>query len=123
MTYDDMLDLILQGQMPPEGFSHQHHLGTAHAALRRWEFFEAAYRFASGLRAVTKAAGAPEKYNATVTLAFLSLVAERMEGEDSETFVARNLDLKSAVLADLGYGAARLGDPKARRIGLLPVSV
>ena len=120
MSYEHMLDTILSGNIPCTGFSHADHLGTAHAALRRWEFFEAAHRYADGIRASAAAAGAPEKFNATLTLAFLCLVAERMGDENSETFVAENGDLTMAALAQAGYGPARLAHPKARAVGLLP---
>lgn len=120
MNYDEMLDLIMSGELPATGFSHADHLGIAHAALRRWEFFEAAHRYATALRAVTEAAGTPEKFNATVTLAFLSLVAERMGSEDSETFVANTRDLPPSVLTRVGYDAERLAHPKARHVALLP---
>ncbi|GAB5448966.1 hypothetical protein [Gymnodinialimonas sp.] len=123
MTYDAMLDQILSGQMPANGLSHQDHLGTAHAALRRWEFFEAAHRYASALRAVTQAAGAPGKFNATLTLAYLSLVAERMGPEGSEAFVAENPDLRPEALGRIGYDAARLSHPKAREVALLPAGL
>lgn len=122
MKYDHMLDTILSGQVPCTGFSHRDHLGTAHAALRRWEFFEAAHHYADGIRASAMAAGAPEKFNATLTLAFLSLVAERMGDEDSDTFVAENADLTMEAVTRAGYGAERLAHPKARAVGLLPRS-
>lgn len=122
MSYDHMLDTIIGGATPCTGFGHAAHVGTAHAALRRWEFFEAAHRFADGLRASATAAGVPEKFNATLTLAFLSMVAERMGDEDSETFVAQNPDLTMEALAHIGYDAARLSHPKAREIALLPQS-
>ncbi len=122
MSYDHMLDTILSGEIPCTGFSHADHMGTAHAALRRWEFFEAAHHYADGIRASATAAGAPEKFNATLTLAFLSLVAERMGDEDSETFVNENADLTMEALKRAGYDATRLAHPKARVIGLLPQS-
>lgn len=123
MDYDHILDQMADGILPCTGFGHDVHLGTAHAALKRWEFFEAAHRYASAIRAAATAAGVPEKFNATVTFAFLSLIAERMGGEDSATFVAQNRDLTGAALERAGYGAERLSDPKARAVALLPVTV
>ncbi|OWU86305.1 hypothetical protein ATO6_05610 [Oceanicola sp. 22II-s10i] len=120
MNYDHILDEMAGGVLPCTGFGHAVHLGTAHAALKRWEFFEAAHRYASAIRAAASAAGAPEKFNATLTLAFLCLIAERMGDEDSATFVAQNPDLGRDALLAAGYDAARLADPKARRVGLLP---
>lgn len=120
MNYDHQLDQMIAGDVPCTGLGHAAHLGTAHAALRRWEFFEAAYRYAAAIRATAATAGAPDKFNATVTLAFICLVAERIGDEDSATFVAQNPDLGAEALAKAGYDAPRLADPKARRIGLLP---
>lgn len=120
MTYDDMLDTLLSGKLPECGFGHAEHLGTAHAALRRWEFFEAAHRYSTALRKVTTDAGVPEKYNATVTLCFLSTVAERMGEEDSADFVDSASGLDGTTLARAGYDSARLAHPKARSVGLLP---
>lgn len=122
MTYDHMLDTMINGEVPCTGLDHATHVGTAHAALRRWEFFEASYRYASALRATATAAGAPEKFNATLTMAFLSLVAERMGDEDSATFVAQNPDLTGDALQRAGYGPTRLSHPRARKVGLLPQS-
>lgn len=120
MTYDQILDRMIAGKIPRTGLGHAAHVGAAHAALRRWEFFEAAHRYATALRAMSRAAGAPAKYNASLTLGFFCLVAERMGDEDSETFVAENGDLGRDSLIAAGYDPVRLGDPRAHRIGLLP---
>lgn len=120
MNYDHMLDTMIAGEVPCTGLDHAAHVGTAHAALRRWEFFEAAHHYANALRAAATAAGAPEKFNATLTMGFLSLVAERMEDEGSEDFVAQNPDLTRDALMRAGYDSARLSHPRAREIALLP---
>ncbi|WP_172297738.1 hypothetical protein [Pseudoruegeria sp. HB172150] len=117
-----MLDELLAGTLAAEGFGHREHVAVAHAALCRWEFFEAAWRYSSGLRALTERAGVPEKFNATLTLAFLSLIAERMGQEDSVTFVELHTDLGMKLVRSAGYDAERLADPKARTVGLLPVA-
>lgn len=122
MNYDHILDQMIAGEMPCTGFGHRVHLGTAHAALRRWEFFEAAYRYAGAIRATAAVAGVPEKYNATVTMAFLSIIAERMGGEDTESFLAANPDLGRDALLAAGYDSARLAAPRAREVGLLPLA-
>jgi hypothetical protein len=97
VNYDEMFDALCRGTLDPEGFSHRHHVGTGFAALRRHEFFEATHLYATGLRSVVAKAGVPEKYNATVTLAFMSLIAERMDGKDNaEAFLQANPDLLTA---------------------------
>lgn len=122
MNYDHILDQMIAGELPCTGFGHRVHLGTAHAALKRWEFFEAAYRYAGAIRATAAAAGVPEKFNATVTLGFLSIIAERMEAaEDTDAFLDRNPDLGREALLAAGYDAGRLGCDRAREVGLLPL--
>ena len=108
------------GTLDPAGFSHADHIRAAHALLAQAEFFEASARYAAALRRLTAKAGAPEKYSATVTFAFLALIAERMrEGEDAEAFVSAHPDLLSAALS-AHYSSARLADPAGRRAPLLP---
>lgn len=120
MNYDHILEEMAAGILPCTGFGHRVHLGTAHAALRRWEFFEAAHRYSAAIRAAAAAAGVPEKFNATVTLGFLSIIAERMGDEDTESFLAANPDLGRDALLAAGYDAERLGSEKAKTVGLLP---
>ena len=122
MTADEMLDALMDDSLTTDGFDHAAHLRVAHAALRRFEFFEAAHVYASGLRRFAARLGVPEKYHATVTLAFLCLVAERMGDETSDSFPDLHPDLFADPLARAGYGPARLGNPRARRIGLLPLA-
>jgi hypothetical protein len=90
--------------------------------LRRFEFFEAAHMFSAGLRGLTRRAGVEEKYNATITLAFLSLIGERMGAETSAEFVAANRDLGQDALRRAGYDSERLSSDRARSVGLLPVA-
>lgn len=120
MTADETLDALQNDTLSAEGFDHAAHIRVAHAALRRYEFFEAAQVLAGGLRRLTVRAGAPQKYNATVTFAFLSLVAERMGNESSDAFLTMHPDLFDAPLAAAGYDAARLSGERARRAALLP---
>ena len=122
VDYDEMLDRLINGTLGVEGFDHAAHIGTAHAALRRYEFFEAASVFAAGLRSLTRRVGLEEKYNATVTLAFLSLIAERMGSETSSDFVADHGDIGMSELLRLGYEPERLASDRARRVGLLPLA-
>ena len=114
-----------EGTLDAGDFGHADHIRVAWEALSRHEFFEAASEVAAGLRRLTEQAGVPEKYNATVTLAFLSQIAERMAGaphEDADTFLAANPDL-------LGPGALamfskdRLGSALAHGVALLPDQV
>lgn len=115
------LSQLEEGALAPAGFSHRDHVGVAMEALRTYEFFDAACRYASGLRQVTQKAGVPEKYNATVTLAFMSLIAESMTAdEDVDHFLDRNRDLASMHGVIGRFGQDRLTSDLARRVALLP---
>lgn len=122
--YEALLLALKAGTLNPAGFSHRDHVGVAVAALRRHPFFEAMLIVANGLQRVTQRAGAPEKFNATITMASMSLIAERLEGDDGapiDAFIDRHPDLLSTALMRDAYRGGRLTSDLARRVGLLPV--
>jgi hypothetical protein len=107
------------------GFGHREHLAVAWELVGRERLGHAIERLAAALRRVVTALGAPEKYNETLTWAWMVVVAERRaqapEGEDFAGFLARNGDLLDhrATLATY-YAPAELGAPAARRTFVLP---
>ena len=121
---DSALLIALEaGHVAPGAFTHENHVRAAHALLSGTEFFLAAHRYAAALRRLTQAAGAPEKFNATITFAFLSLMAEAMAerpaGEDADAFLAARPEFRTARL-DARWSPERLAHPAARSIPLLP---
>lgn len=117
------LDRLIAGTLTPSEFGHADHIGVAFEALSRWEFFEAAQRIATGIRSLAEAAGAPEKFNATITFAFLSLIAERMAcvpAASAEAFIGANPDLLRSAFLDQLYSQQRLTSALARQTVLLP---
>ena len=123
MTPTEILGRLDDGSLDPAGFSHRDHVRAAHEALRQDEFFAATARFAAGLRRLTERAGVPEKYSATITFAFMSLIAERMArdpGQDAEAFLAQNPDLLTGGLVARHYAPDRLATPLSRRVALMP---
>ena len=73
--------------------------------------------------AILEKAGAPEKFNATITLAFLSLIAERMAGKaytDFAEFETANPDLASMAVLGQWYSKERMTSPTARKQFLMP---
>lgn len=122
-SYDEMALALVAGTLSPEGFDHRAHVAVGHAILSKHDVFEAAALFANGLRKVTRAAGVPEKFNATVTFAFISLIAARMighEGEGAEAFLERNPDLLDMALLDRLFPAGEWRSDLGRRVPLLP---
>ncbi|MDE4174263.1 hypothetical protein PXK01_08850 [Phaeobacter sp. PT47_59] len=121
--YPQMARELAEGRLGPEGFSHRAHLGVAYEILSAHEVFDAMAIYARGLRQLASAAGVPEKFNATVTLGFLSLTAERMANgnyDTAEAFLDGNADLLAPAPLSALYGAETLGSDLARRVPLLP---
>ena len=109
--------------LPTASFGHRDHLATAFEALRQYDFVEASATYAGCIRAMAEKAGAPEKFNATMTLAFLSLIAERMAGKaytDFAEFETANPDLASMAVLGQWYSKERMTSPTARKQFLMP---
>jgi hypothetical protein len=121
--YAAKLAALDAGTLPPEAFRHRDHLGVAYEALRQDDFPAAWQRIERGIRALARRAGVPHKYNATITFAYLSAIAERMARRphgDAKAFLAAHPELLDADFLALRYGRERMGSELARRIPLLP---
>ncbi len=111
------------GELAPEAFKHADHIAVAYEMLSAYEFLDACSRYASSIKALAARAGAPEKYNATITLAFLSLIAERItlgRHTSFEEFISQNGDLTSRDVLMQWYSPKRLTCDTARTVFLLP---
>lgn len=104
-------------------FHHADHVRVAFDLLRKYDFIDASSIYAKGIRILAANAGAPTKFNITITYAFMSLIAERMVSNpnvDFEAFVAGNSDLMSKDVLLKWYDREQLDAEKARSIFLLP---
>lgn len=122
MKPQTLFDRLECCDLEPGEFGHREHLEAAWHILAEERFLDAAVRYARAIERFAAAAGAEGKFNLTVTIAFLSLVAERMAAGNEasfEAFIAANPDLLGNALAPL-YSAQRLKAPLARRVFLLP---
>jgi hypothetical protein len=114
---------FLKTELDPASFRHADHVRVAFEMLRRHPFLDAAWHFAQGLRRIAAKAGRPAAYNETITLAFLSVIAERLgeaDFDDFASFAAANPDLMEKHLLERWYAPARLYSETARRTFLLP---
>ncbi len=120
--YDDMLAALEAGTLDPAGFSHRDHVGVTVAALQQGDFYDALARIARGLQRLTQIAGVPEKFNATVTFAFVSLIAQRMAAgcDSAEDFLRDNPDLLAGNPLAGFYPAGQADTPLAKRVPVLP---
>lgn len=122
MTPAEILAALEAGRLDAAQFTHRDHVLTAWEVLRHEEFFAAAHRYAAAIRRLAEAAGASQKYSATITFAFLSLIAERMaaSADDAEAFLADNPDLLAPGVLAPFYSADRLASALGRRVALMP---
>jgi hypothetical protein len=117
------LERFLRGELDATRFPHREHVRMAFETLRRYDFAEAVLQFSRALRSMAARAGKPEAFHQTVTIAFLALIAERMEsGEraDFEAFACANPDLIEKTALARWYRPERLASETARRTFLLP---
>jgi FAD/FMN-containing dehydrogenase len=118
-----LADGLEQATLAAAGFGHREHLAAAYALLQRHPFAEAAWRYARGIERLATGAGAPEKFNTTVTLAWLSLVAEAMADSPRAGFdrlLANHPPLLDRHRLQDWYAPHRLYGDRARRMFLLP---
>ncbi|HZO21262.1 MAG TPA: hypothetical protein VFB37_02075 [Steroidobacteraceae bacterium] len=117
------LGRFMRGETDPACFPHREHVRMGFEMLRRHDFAEAAFRYSDALRSIVTKAGKAKIFHQTITIAFLSLIAERMEAApypDFETFAIANGDLIDKSALRRCYRAERLASEAARRTFLLP---
>src|SRR6478672_8605489 len=79
-----------------EDFPHESHVRVAWCYLKREPLLLALARFRSGLQRFAAAKGKPERYHETITVAFMLLIAERLEDArelEWDDFAARHPEL------------------------------
>jgi hypothetical protein len=119
------LGRFVRGEIAAAEFSHRDHVRMAFEMLKRHDFAESVWLFSRALREMAARAGKPQAFNQTVTIGFLSLIAERMEREGAQDFAAfarahpETLD-KDALAR--WYRPEQLTSDVARRTFVLPES-
>jgi hypothetical protein len=121
---DDALIAAFEGGTLQAGqFGHGDHVRIGYLYLRRYGFLAATERLARNLKALVTRLGVPEKYNETITVAFMALINERLDaGGDCggwSAFAARNPDLLSMEILGRYYPADLLKSERARRVFVL----
>ena len=117
------IESFLRGDFDPSGFTHREHVRMAFEMLRQHSFVQTALHYSEALQAMTQKLGRPEVFHQTVTIAFLSLIAERLESgryDEFESFAAANQDLLHESALSRWYGPEQLARSSARRTFILP---
>lgn len=127
MSLDDaaFLAAFRDTTLPTDQFHHRDHVRMAWLYVRTHGQDAAAVAFAADLRRYAAAKGVPGLYHATITGAYIALIAERdaaMPDATWDAFATAHPDLlawKPGVL-DRYYSAERLWSPAARAQFLMP---
>ena len=124
MTSDPItLQRFVRGEIAAADFPHREHVRMAFEMLRRHDFAESVLHFSHTLRGMAERAGRPQAFNQTITVAFLALIAQRMEGAtgaDFGAFAELNPDLFAGSLLRRWYRPQQLASPLASRAFLMP---
>lgn len=122
----DLTDAFEAHEIDNSTFRHAEHVQVAFDLLNKYDFIDAAATYAKGIRTLATKAGAPQKFNLTITYAFMSLIAERMatnpKSEFNE-FIKQNPDLMSKTVLEKWYANDRLHSNVARSIFLMPTGM
>ena len=82
------LQRFLRGEIDAAAFPHREHVRMAYEMLRRHDFAETLLHFSRALRVMAEKAGKPQAFHQTITIAFLALIAERMQARTATDFAA-----------------------------------
>lgn len=120
----ELLRQFEAGGIEPGTFGHREHLQVAYEMLHKYPYPRACAEYAEAIAAIAENAGSPEKFNVTITFAFLSLIAERIHAaggySNFDAFLARNEDLESPNALSRWYSSEQLRSDFARTHFLLP---
>jgi hypothetical protein len=114
-TFDELMGEVMAGA---ERFGHREHVKLTWLAVRRCGTPGAIELISDGIRRTARYAGAPQKYNATVSRAWVELTAYHMAeapGEGFDELVRRNPGLLDKRLLTRFYHSRTLASPAARR--------
>ena len=122
MEDHEFIQRFTSGRLPPPGFTHEAHLRAACLLLNDRPVLEACIAMRNGLQALARAAGKPQLYHETITVAFMAIVQARLgpAGSDWRQLVAHNADLFDRDLLLAHYSPALLASEAARRAYTLP---
>jgi hypothetical protein len=123
MTDQDFLHAFETTCLKEEDFDHAAHVRAGFLLIQRHGFVCALAHYCTALRALTAYYGAAEKYHETITIAYLSLINERMAPAPDikwENFKAAHPDLFTKDALSAFYTPAQLARADYRAVFHLP---
>jgi hypothetical protein len=125
MSDEELIRAFESTELPAEQFTHVSHVRVAWWYLRHAPLPVALDRFIAALRRYAASRGAADKYHHTVTIAYMLLIAERLDNAAHlswSEFAERNPDLLARTPSILStyYTDAVLSSERARRSFVMP---
>jgi hypothetical protein len=117
MTDSEFLAAFEAATLPPQALDHRAHLRAAWLYLADRPFLEACIAMRDGLRNFAGAIGKAGLYHETITVAFMSALAERMAAAPGlrwEALLERHPELCERAFLERYYEPARLASDAAR---------
>lgn len=109
--------LMAEVMATSDHFAHRQHVHLTYLAVRRFGTAAAIGLVSNGIQGIARYAGAPQKYNSTVSRAWVELVghhAEHSDAVDFDTFAEDNVALLDKRLLTRFYRPATLAGAAAR---------
>jgi len=110
-------ELMAEVMATADRFAHRQHVHLTWLAVRRYGTAAAIVLVSDGIQGVARYAGAPQKYNATVSRAWVELVghhADHSFAADFDTFAEQNCALLDKRLLTRFYRPSTLARDEAR---------
>jgi hypothetical protein len=120
---DTLVERFLNREIAATDFTHEMHVRVGWALLHRMPYHEALARIAATIKFMAEREGHPQKFNTTITAAFLALIAEHVaEHKEAswQDFIAANPALTDKQVLTRWYPIERLHSPAARETFLMP---
>jgi hypothetical protein len=128
LSDDALIEAFESGAMPAGGFRHPDHVRVAWWYLLRYPLHQAIAIFSERLKAFALARGTPGMYHETITIAYVLLISERLDGSGAASalpwvkFAEQHADLLAwnPSILERYYLPATLWSERARRTFVMP---
>lgn len=121
---EEFLAALEAGTLPPAQFDHRGHLRAGFLYLRRHDFPGACVAMKRAVQGFARSLGKAGLYHETLTIAYLSLIAERLADEPADLafdrFLERYPELASRAYFERYYPRGTLDTSEARATFVLP---
>lgn len=121
---EEFLAALESCTLPPALFDHRGHLRAGFLYLRRHDFPGACVAMKRAVQGFARSLGREGLYHETLTIAYLSLIAERLADDPTDLpfdrFLERYPELSSRAYFERYYPRGTLDTPEARSTFVLP---